>query len=73
MDKAVSDINAALDALANAQRAGDFAAQGQALEDLQTAVEAYQAAQAAAGADARRVICEGGHGAPVPSLAVIGW
>jgi hypothetical protein len=50
MDKAVSDINAALDALANAQRAGDFAAQGQALEDLQTAVEAYQAAQAAAGA-----------------------
>ena len=30
--------------------AGDFAAQGQALEDLQTAVEAYQAAQAAAGA-----------------------
>jgi uncharacterized membrane protein (UPF0182 family) len=48
MDAAVNDINAALDALADAQRAGDFAAQGQALEDLQAAVEAYQAAQAAA-------------------------
>jgi uncharacterized protein len=48
MDAAVDDINAALDALADAQRAGDFAAQGQALEDLQAAVEAYQAAQAAA-------------------------
>ena len=41
-------INDALDALADAQRSGDFAAQGQALEDLQTAVEAYQEAQAAA-------------------------
>jgi uncharacterized protein len=48
MDAAVADINAALDALAEAQRAGDFGAQGQALEDLQAAVEAYQAAQAAA-------------------------
>jgi hypothetical protein len=48
MDAAVTNINAALDALAAAQRAGDFGAQGQALADLQAAVEAYQAAQAAA-------------------------
>jgi uncharacterized membrane protein (UPF0182 family) len=47
LDQAVTDINAALDALADAQRSGDFGAQGQALEDLQAAVEAYQAAQAA--------------------------
>ncbi|WP_231839659.1 UPF0182 family protein [Blastococcus saxobsidens] len=46
--EAVVDINAALAALATAQRGGDFAGQGQALEDLQTAVDAYQAAQRAA-------------------------
>ncbi|TFV92485.1 UPF0182 family protein [Blastococcus sp. CT_GayMR20] len=50
LDEAVSDINAALEELAAAQRAGDFSAQGQALENLGTAVEAYQAAQGAAGA-----------------------
>jgi uncharacterized membrane protein (UPF0182 family) len=49
LDQAVTDMNAALEALANAQRNGDFAGQGQALEDLQRAVDAYQAAQAAAG------------------------
>ncbi|WNV77879.1 UPF0182 family protein [Geodermatophilus sp. DSM 44513] len=43
---AVDAINAALAALETAQRNGDFAAQGQALEDLQAAVAAYQAAQA---------------------------
>ncbi|WP_346623906.1 UPF0182 family protein [Blastococcus montanus] len=48
MEQAVGDINAALAALAEAQRAGDFAGQGQALEDLQSAVDAYQAAQQAA-------------------------
>ncbi|WP_324274125.1 hypothetical protein [Blastococcus brunescens] len=47
MEQAVVNINAALEALANAQRAGDFAGQGQALEDLQAAVDAYQAAQQA--------------------------
>ncbi|SFE65872.1 hypothetical protein SAMN05216574_10525 [Blastococcus tunisiensis] len=47
MEQAVVDINAALAALAAAQRAGDFAGQGQALEDLQAAVDAYQAAQQA--------------------------
>ncbi|WP_204261539.1 UPF0182 family protein [Blastococcus saxobsidens] len=44
---AVEDMNAALRALADAQRSGDFAAQGQALADLQTAVTAYQEAQRA--------------------------
>jgi uncharacterized membrane protein (UPF0182 family) len=48
LDDEVAAINEALDALADAQRSGDFAAQGQALEDLQTAVENYQEAQAAA-------------------------
>ncbi|MCZ2838697.1 UPF0182 family membrane protein [Modestobacter sp. VKM Ac-2985] len=48
MADAVSDINAALEALQTAQQGGDFAGQGAALEDLQVAVEAYQAAQAAA-------------------------
>src|SRR4051812_3743414 len=47
LDKAVADINSALAALSAAQRSGDFAAQGQALSDLQKAVEEYQAAQAA--------------------------
>jgi uncharacterized protein len=45
MEAAVENINAALDALAEAQRSGDFEAQGRALADLQDAVEAYQAAQ----------------------------
>jgi uncharacterized membrane protein (UPF0182 family) len=49
LEQAVADINAALSALERAQRSGDFAAQGQALEDLQTAVEAYQAAQEGGG------------------------
>ncbi|MGY1848363.1 MULTISPECIES: UPF0182 family membrane protein [unclassified Blastococcus] len=48
MEQAVQDINAALEALATAQRSGDFAAQGQALADLQEAVTAYQQAQQAA-------------------------
>ena len=51
MADAVSDINAALSRLADAQRSGDFAAQGQALAELQQAVEAYQQAQAAEGGD----------------------
>jgi uncharacterized membrane protein (UPF0182 family) len=50
MNQAVADIQAALADLKSAQRSGDFAAQGQALEDLQAAVNAYQAAQAAASA-----------------------
>jgi hypothetical protein len=41
----VTDIQDALAALSSAQRSGDFAAQGQALADLQAAVDAYQAAQ----------------------------
>jgi uncharacterized protein len=49
LQQAVADINTALADLEAAQRAGDFAAQGQALEDLQAAVEAYQAAQDAGG------------------------
>ena len=49
MDQAVEDINAALDALRTAQRAGDFEGQGQALADLDAAVAAYQAAQQEAG------------------------
>jgi uncharacterized protein len=48
LDDAVAGITDALDALEQAQRNGDFAAQGQALADLQAAVDAYQAAQAAA-------------------------
>ncbi|MCA0146325.1 UPF0182 family protein [Blastococcus sp. LR1] len=44
IDAAVSELNSALDRLADAQRSGDFAAQGQALADLQRAVEAYQQA-----------------------------
>jgi uncharacterized protein len=43
-DQAVGQINAALTALANAQKAGDFAAIGQAQSDLQKAVQAYLAA-----------------------------
>ena len=48
MDKAVTDINAALSALKDAQRNGDFEGQGRALADLEAAVAAYQAAQQAA-------------------------
>jgi uncharacterized membrane protein (UPF0182 family) len=51
LDQAVADLNAALAALRSAQQSGDFAAQGQALADIETAVQAYQAAQAAAGGD----------------------
>ncbi|WP_245691840.1 UPF0182 family protein [Geodermatophilus telluris] len=50
LDAAVTELDAALQALADAQRAGDFAAQGEALARLQRAVEAYQAAQSAAAA-----------------------
>jgi hypothetical protein len=49
MDAAVTAIQSALRALEAAQRNGDFAGQGQALEDLQAAVDAYQSAQQAAG------------------------
>jgi uncharacterized protein len=49
LDQAVAGIQSALQALEDAQRSGDFAAQGQALEDLQGAVTAYQQAQQAAG------------------------
>jgi uncharacterized membrane protein (UPF0182 family) len=48
LDDEVAAINDALAALADAQRSGDFAAQGEALAKLQDAVEAYQAAQRAA-------------------------
>jgi uncharacterized membrane protein (UPF0182 family) len=49
LDQAVAGIQSALQALEDAQRSGDFAAQGQALEDLQEAVTAYQQAQQATG------------------------
>jgi uncharacterized membrane protein (UPF0182 family) len=49
LDQAVEAINSALDDLAAAQRSGDFKAQGDALAALQDAVEAYQAAERAAG------------------------
>ncbi|TFV89230.1 UPF0182 family protein [Blastococcus sp. CT_GayMR16] len=48
LDQAVAGIQSALQALETAQRNGDFAGQGRALEDLQNAVTAYQAAQSAA-------------------------
>jgi uncharacterized membrane protein (UPF0182 family) len=48
MTKAVADINAALTALATAQKSGDFAGIGTAEANLQKAVTAYQAAQRAA-------------------------
>ena len=48
MSQAVSDINAALTALATAEKAGDFAGIGKAQADLQKAVTAYQAAQRSA-------------------------
>jgi uncharacterized membrane protein (UPF0182 family) len=52
LDKAVSDLNAALAAYQAALRSGDFAATGTALTQLQTAVQEYQAAQQAAGSSA---------------------
>ncbi|MDP9392540.1 MAG: UPF0182 family protein [Actinomycetota bacterium] len=52
MAQAVAAINAALQALETAQRAGDFAGQGRALEDLQAAVTTYQAAQRTAASPA---------------------
>jgi uncharacterized membrane protein (UPF0182 family) len=51
-DQAVAAINAALTALADAQRNGDFAAIGQAQADLQRAIQAYQAANGQAGSAA---------------------
>src|SRR3954447_3583798 len=50
LDKAVTDLNAALAAYQAALRSGDFAATGNALAQLQSAVQEYQAAQQAAGA-----------------------
>ncbi|WP_221204147.1 UPF0182 family membrane protein [Modestobacter versicolor] len=44
LDAAVTDINDALSALAEAQRSGDFEGIGRAQADLQAAIEAYQAA-----------------------------
>ncbi len=49
-DGAVAAINAALEALAAAQQSGNFAAIGQAQQDLANAVTAYQAAQSGAAA-----------------------
>jgi hypothetical protein len=49
VDKAVQDINAALDALATAQRNGDFAAIGSAEAALQKAVQEYQSARSSSG------------------------
>jgi uncharacterized protein len=46
MDRAVQDIGNALEQLKTAQQNGDFAAQGQALSDLEKAVAAYEAAKA---------------------------
>ena len=48
MNQAVADINAALAALAAAQKGGDFAGIGTAEANLQKAVTAYQTAQRAA-------------------------
>jgi uncharacterized membrane protein (UPF0182 family) len=45
LDQAVTAIDKALSDLESAQRSGDFAAQGQALADLQRAVAAYQRAE----------------------------
>jgi uncharacterized membrane protein (UPF0182 family) len=47
LDAAVTQINSALTALADATRAGDFEGIGRAQADLQAAVDAYQAAQSA--------------------------
>ncbi len=50
LQASVAAINAALASLRDAQQAGDFAAQGQALSDLDAAVKRFQAASAAANA-----------------------
>ncbi len=42
MSKAIADVSAALQKLREAQAAGDFAAQGQALADLDAAADRYQ-------------------------------
>ncbi|GAB3453901.1 UPF0182 family protein [Actinophytocola sediminis] len=47
--QAVADLAAALGQLKDAKASGDFAAEGQALADLDKAVRAYEAAEAAAG------------------------
>jgi hypothetical protein len=60
MQQAVDAINSALAALETAQRNGDFAGQGQALEDLQAAVTAYQTAQAQAAQAAQPAPTPGG-------------
>jgi uncharacterized protein len=49
VDQAVAAIDDALAQLQDAQASGDFAAQGQALEDLQAAVEAYRELQEGGG------------------------
>ncbi|HVV12061.1 UPF0182 family protein [Amycolatopsis sp.] len=49
LDKAVADIQAALNQLRTAQQNGDFAAQGQALAALDAATREYQAASATRG------------------------
>jgi uncharacterized membrane protein (UPF0182 family) len=49
VDEAVAAIDDALAELQEAQQSGDFAAQGQALEDLQAAVEAYRELQEGGG------------------------
>jgi hypothetical protein len=48
LDKAVTDIQAALSQLRQAQENGDFTAQGQALAALDAATRAYEAAQGSA-------------------------
>ena len=48
----MTDIDDALDALADAQRSGDFAAQGRRWRTCRAAVKAYQDAQAAGDGDA---------------------
>ncbi|MFD2420417.1 UPF0182 family protein [Amycolatopsis pigmentata] len=52
LDKAVSEIQAALDQLSQGQQRGDFAAQGQALAALQRATQDYQAARTSTSAPA---------------------
>jgi len=51
LSAATAEIAAALDALRAAQQTGDFAAQGQALERLDAAVQRFQQAQGAAPAN----------------------
>lgn len=49
---AVANLNKAIDNLHAQQKTGDFAAYGQALQAVEDAIKAYQAAQAAAGSSA---------------------